>query len=444
MARHISRRTMLRGAGGVALGLPLLEIMDAKAGGGGDPTRLVIFFTNNGTYHPNWTPTGNETNFTLGPILQPLAPFQDRLNILSGIDQESSYHGPGSGDPHMPGMAHLLSGTEMIDIGPGQYDKRGGGITVDQYIADTLAPPTKFPSLQFGVQAGEYASNPWNTLIYAGPNDPVPAENDPVAMFDRLFGDLGEDQSALALLRAKRHSVLDAVKEDIDELQGMLGSSDQQKLEQHLDSIRDVETLIDSSTDLGGNCSIPDAPGGLGSNLYDFDLAPALFRAQVELLVMALACDMTRVASLQFRAALGGTMTFTFLGHTEEWHEISHKGDGDQNGNTQKTEINTWFAEQFAYMLQLMDAVTETGGTLLDNTVVFWCNELSRGNAHNRRDMPFLLAGSAGGYFPTGRWLQYGGAMHNDLLVSLANAMGVNTNTFGNPAYCTGPLSGLV
>ena len=443
MVRRITRRSVLRGAGGVALGLPFLEIMDSRAGGVADPVRLVIFFTNNGTYHPNWTPTGTETNFTMGPILQPLAPFQDRLVVLSGIDQESSYHGPGSGDPHMPGMAHLLTGTEMVDTGPGQYDKMGGGISIDQYVAESINAQTKFESLQFGVQAGEYGSNAWNSLIYAGPNQPIAAVNDPVEQFDRVFGDLLGDQGELAILRAKRHSVLDAVKDDIGELQGMLGAADKAKLEQHLDSVRDVETIIDTTTDLGGACSVPDAPSAVPGNLYDYDNAPNLFRAQVELLVMSLACDMTRVASLQFRAALGGTMTFPFLGQSEEWHEISHKGDGDATGNDQKTAVNTWFAEQLAYMLTLMDAVQENAGSLLDNTVVFWCNELAKGNAHNRRDMPFVLAGSAGGYFETGRWLQTGGAMHNDLLVSLANAMGVGTSSFGNPAYCTGPLSGL-
>lgn len=443
MVRTLSRRTMLRGAGGVALGLPLLEIMDSHAGGATDPTRLVVFFTNNGTYHPNWTPTGSETDFTLGPILQPLAPYQSHLNVLSGIDQESSYHGKGASDPHMPGMAHLLTGTEMLSTGPGQYDAMAGGISVDQYIAEQLSPNTKFPSLQFGVQAGEYASNAWNSLIHAGPNQPIPAENDPVAAFDRIFGEIGSDAGELAILRAKRHSMLDAVKADIADLKGQLGAADKIRLEQHLDSVRSVENVIDTSTDLGGNCAVPKMPAAV-ANLYDYDAAPALFRAQIELLVMSLACDLTRVASLQFRAALGGTMTFTFLGQTEEWHEISHKGDSNAQGNAEKTAVNTWFAEQFAYLLQLMDSVTEQGGTLLDNSVVFWCNELSRGNAHSRRDMAFVLAGSAGGYFPTGRWLQYAGDYHNDLLVSLANAMGVQTDTFGNPAYCTGPLSGLV
>ncbi len=444
MARTLSRRSMLRGTAGVALGLPFLEIMDSRAGGGApDPTRLVVFFTNNGTVHENWTPTGTETDFTLGPILQPLAPFQDRLVVLSGIDQESSYHGPGSGDPHMPGMAHLLTGTEMVSTGPGEYDKLGGGISVDQYIAQQLAPPTKFSSLGFGVQARQYSSSAWNGLSYSGPAEVVDPEDDPLAAFERIFGDQLGDQGELAILRAKRHSVLDAVKADLDELHGMLGAADRQRLEQHTDSIREVEQIIDTTTDVGGNCVLPEAPSAIQGSLYAHDLAPQLMRAQIELLVMSLACDLTRVATLQWREALGGDSTFVFLGHDETHHDISHKGGGDPVGRQQMTEINTWFADQLAYMLGLMDAVDEQAGTLLDNTVVLWANELARGNAHDRRDMPFVLAGSAGGAFQTGRWLQYSGAYHNDLLVSLCRSMGVDTNTFGNPAYCTGPLSGL-
>jgi hypothetical protein len=166
-------------------------------------------------------------------------------------------------------------------------------------------------------------------------------------------------------------------------------------------------------------------------------------KVQTELLVMALACDTTRVATLQWQEALGNDSTFTWLGHTETHHDISHKGDGDATGQQQMIAIGTWFSEQLAYMLQLMSEIPEGDGTMLDNTVVLWCNELAKGNAHNRIDMPYVLAGSCGGYLRPGRWLQYANTSHNDLLVSLCNAMDVPVNTFGNPAYCSGPLPNL-
>jgi hypothetical protein len=237
--------------------------------------------------------------------------------------------------------------------------------------------------------------------------------------------------------------VLDAVKSDIDELQGKLGQADRMRLEQHLDSIRQVEQVIDNGTDVGGNCMLPDMPAPVNGGLYAHDNAPALWQVQTELLVMALACDLTRVATLQWREALGGDSTFTWLGHTETHHDISHKGDGDPVGQQQMIDINNWFAQQFAYMLELMSAVQESGGSLLDNSLVVWCNELSHGNAHDHRDVPFVLAGSCGGELRTGRHVQYAGAYHNDLLVSLARAMGLGITTFGNPAYCTGELPNL-
>ncbi len=443
MRRALPRRTFLRGAAGTAVALPWLQAMDAGAGGVTPPKRLVAFFTNNGTVHEAWRPTGSETDFNLGPILAPLEPFKSKLLVLAGIDMESSYHGPGSGDPHMPGMAHMLTGTEMVDTGPGQYDKMGGGISVDQFIAQQIAADTKFESLLFGVQARQYGAHAWNSMSYLGPNMPTDPEDDPSAAFDRIFADVAGDAGELAVRRAQRHSVLDTVKADLDALRPKVGAEDRVRLDQHLDAVRSLEQTIDADTGVGGNCALPDAPDNGAGSLYAPAKVPALYRMQTELLVMSLACDLTRVATLQFREALGGDMTFTWLGHTETHHDISHKGDGDAVGRQQMIDINTFFAEQFAYMLELMDAVPEGDGTLLDNTAVLWCNELSRGNAHSRTDMAYVLAGGCGGYFRTGRWLNYAGENHNDLLVSLCHAMGVPVATFGNPAYCTGPLTGL-
>ena len=441
--RTLGRRTFLRGAAGVTIGLPLLSAMESRGGGTAAPKRLVVFFTNNGTVPSAWTPSGTENAFTLGPILAPLAPWQDQLLVLSGVDMESSYHGPGSGDPHMPGMAHMLTGIEMVDTGPDTYDKMGGGISVDEFIGQQIAAPTKFSTLHFGVQARQYGANPWNSMSYLGANQPVDPEDDPAQAFDRIFSELGGTAAEIATLRAQRHSVLDVVKADIGELQGKLGADDRMRLERHLDGIRSVEQVIDAGGPLGANCMIPPVPGALPDPIYDNASCPALMKVQTELLVMALACDTTRVATLQWQEALGNDSTFLWFGHTETHHDISHKGDGDATGQQQMIAINTWFSEQLAYMLQLMSEIPEGDGTMLDNTVILWCNELAKGNAHNRIDMPYVLAGSCGGYFRTGRFLQYGNAWHNDLLVSLCHAMDVPVNTFGNPAYCTGPLPNL-
>ena len=441
MARRLNRRSLLRGAGGLAVGLPFLEIMDSRADATMGPKRIVFFFTNNGTIHDAWRPTGPEDAPVLGEILSPLESHKDDLLMLSGVDMVSSYNGPGSGDPHMPGMAHMLTGTEMVITGPGEYDMMGGGISIDQFIAQQLDAPTKFSSLNFGVQSGQEAASPWNTMSYTGSNEAVVAEDDPVQMHERLFADVGESGEGIAELRAQRHSVLDAVKDRLTALQGQLGSEDRARLEQHLESIREVEGVIDSEVEVGGNCEIPPVPDA-SPNLYANDAAPAQLRTQIDLLVQALACDMTRVAALQWHGALGGVSTFTWLGQSQTHHDLSHI-DFDPSGRAQLIDINNWFATEFAYLLDKMRAVDEGECSLLDNTVVVWCNELSGGAAHSRSDMCYVLAGSCGGHFRTGRHLQYGGDPHNNLLVSLARAMDLDVDTFGNAAYCTGALPNL-
>jgi hypothetical protein len=441
MKRGITRRTLLRGAAGATLALPFLNIMRARAGQQPIPKRILLFFTNNGTIKSAWEPTGSETSFTLGPILQPLDPYKSDLLVLSGIDVESSYHGPGSGDPHMPGMGHMLTGTELLSTGPDQYDRIGGGISVDQHIVDQLAAGTKFGSLHFGVQSRKYATNVWNTMSYRGANQPIAPEDDPTAGYNRIFGDLGTSPDELARLRAQRLSVLDAVKDDIGDVRGRLGAGDRIRLDQHLDSVRSLEQTIDN-IGTPGTCAAPPVPGAVPGAFYDDANAPSLMRAQTDMLVQALACDLTRVASLQWRGALGGGYTMSWLGHTEDHHELSHQTSA--SGTQHMIEANTWFAQQLAYLLEAMRNVPEAdGSTLLDHTVVLWCNELSNGAAHSRRGMMYVLAGSCGGYFRTGRYLTFSGDYHNNLLVSLCNAMDVPATSFGNPAYCTGELAGL-
>jgi hypothetical protein len=160
--------------------------------------------------------------------------------------------------------------------------------------------------------------------------------------------------------------------------------------------------------------------------------------------VMSLACDLTRVASLQWSTSVSNKQ-FPWLDIHEGHHDFSHEGDTNADAQAKLVAINTWYAEQFAYLVTALKGVAEGEGSLLDNTVVLWCNELGIGNTHSRRDMPYVLAGSAGGYFQTGRYLQYQGDPHNNLLLSLCHAMGLEELTsFGNPAYCTGPLPKLI
>lgn len=425
--QRVHRRRFLRGLAGSALALPLLDgLTSGTARSAPHPKRLVVFFSANGTIDGAWRPTGGEKDFVLGEILAPLAPHRNDLLILAGIDAESSYHGPGD-NSHWNGMGHMLTGTELVSLGGGVFS--AGGISVDQHLAKQIGGSTKLASLELAVE--ESPSTISSRLAYLGAAQPVPPESDPQKVFHRLFGGLSPD------LKAQRKSVLDAVGDDLGTLESHLGRDDQLKLEAHLDAVRDVEKRL----------YIAPAPscGSIELGRYDVNDLPAIGKEQMDLLVLALACDLTRVVTLQWSQAVSMTR-MTWLGITEPHHTLSHIPPTDLDAQAKLVKINRWYATQFAYLLEAMKKVPEGDGTLLDHSVVLWCNELSDGAVHARRGVPYVLAGSAGGHFKTGRYLDFIGSKkpwHNDLLISLCHAMDVNVSTFGNPAYCHGPITAL-
>ena len=312
-----------------------------------------------------------------------------------------------------------------------------GGKSVDQAIAQSIGAATAHQSLEFGVLTGDNATV-FSRMSYAGASQPVAPEPSPSEMFDRLFGDLDVDPGAIEALKAQRGSVIDLVKGDLESLSSAYGTEDRVKLEAHLDAMREIEKRNDLVAPV---CEVPaDPQSGPGGNSQ----FPAVSRLQIDQLVMALACDLTRVASLQWSKAVSG-VRFEWLGIEQGHHDLSHLGNSDPTMTSTITAINTWYAEEVAYLLSRLDAVPEGDGTLLDNTLVVWGNELSRGNTHGHDPVPFVLAGGAGGAFETGRWLQVDGHPHNRLLVSLCHAMGVDDiDTFGTTDPGSGGLPGLV
>jgi len=442
--RTLSRRALLRGLGGVAIGLPFLGAMADSASAITFPKRFVVFFTGLGTVKPAWIPTGTETDFSLGPILAPLEPFKKKMLVLQGVDYESAYWGPG--DPHQQGIGHALTGTELQEgmlfpyaCNPGKMVGWGGGISLDQFFANEIGQTTRFPSLEFGVQV-QYA-NVSARISYRGPGQPVPPEDDPYQAYQRIFSELGSDPEAVARLRAERKTVLDAVGDDYTRLSARLGVSDRMKVDAHLEAVREIEKRLDAPGVIGGACNPPNL--GAPVEPLENDNYPAIGKAQLDLLAMSLICDLTRVASIQWTTVQTGKV-FTWLGHTEPHHTLSHSSDSDTTRQQMLVDIGNWHAQELAYLCAKLDSVPEGDGTVLDNTIILWCTDIAQGNTHARRDVPLVLLGGAGGALKMGRWLQFAGAYHNDLLIALSHAMGVPVATFGNPAYCNGPLPGLL
>ena len=439
----LDRRNFLKGLGATTVALPLLGSLDAAAQAGAFPKRLLVFFSANGTVPFRWAPTGDENNwsFNANDILAPLERHKSDLLVLEGVDMVSTRFGIGDG--HQKGMAHMLTGTELL---PGPFQGGGdagtagyaGGISVDQHIANEVHAGQKFKSLELGVQCGNPTN--WSRMSYAGPDQPVTPRMDPYEAFDAIFGDIGADPFGIEQLRARRQSVLDFVKSDLTKLQTKLSAEDRIRVEAHTEAIRSLEQRLLTGNELGIACEPPNQGAQIdaGSN----DNFGAVGDLMTDLAVMSFACNLTPVASLQWSRSVSN-INFGFAGVGVRHHDMSHESDSNTSAVENLVNINRWYAEKFALILDKLKAIPEGEGTLLDNTVVVWVNELGKGNSHTRNDVPYVLGGSCGGYFNTGRYLQYDADPHNNFLVSLCNAMGVQTNTFGNPNYCTGPLPNL-
>ncbi len=434
--RRLSRRAFLGSLGAAALASPLVPMLRAHADDSGYPRRLILFFTPHATYWPAWRPSAAGTTFNFGPILAPLAPFRAKVNILQGVQMRPSKYFVA----HTPGGAQLWTGSEL-SAGPQNSDGSyaygdNTGPSVDQVVAQQIGLSTAYSSLQFGTWTGQ-------TTIFGGPARPLSPAQDPDQAFARLFSTL----STQAL--ADRSSVLDTVTAQLTALRARLGASDAQKLEAHLTGVRSLETRLQRQSIA---CK--------GPSLTPQSSDPTRLAALMDLTAAALACDLTRVVSLQFGQQDNDGGGYPFLNISAGHHPLTHLTPSDtldDNGNPvsdptrsvngQLTRIYTWYAQQFAGLLRRLDAVAEGNGTMLDNTLVVWGSELANYSTHSfSPSVPFVLAGGAGGQLTGGRSIDLSAAPqdHNRLLVSICQLMGLaQTQTFGNMDVGQGPLAAL-
>lgn len=463
----LDRRTFLAGlgkaAGAAMIGLPLLESMGCQQlteglsresyGLEGAPKRIIFMWHPDGTVMDAFRPTSTAGGLELGPILAPLQSHAQDLLVLSGLDLEVRKIARETGFPksgHACGAGCMLSGTMLqkgdLFTGGGGPSGWGGGISLDQHIANHIGNATPFRSLELGVQVRK--NDVYSRISYQGPAQPLPPENSPYAVFERLFkgiepggGDTGPSEQELAEL-ARRQSVLDLVHERYRALSARLGAADRTRLEAHMTAIEELESRL-----AGGGSGEPTASCGapaLGAPVDFMQTAnyPKIGTLQLDLLSMAFACDLTRVATIQWSRSVNG-QTYPWLGINKGHHEISHINLTDATARSQMIAINRYYAEQLAYLIDRLKAIPEGDGTVFDNTVIAWFVGLSNGNSHTTDDLPIVLAGKLGGAFQTGRALSFPGRSNNDLLISLMNAMGIPGDSFGDERACNGPLAGL-
>ena len=432
----LSRRRLLLSAAAA----PLIPALDSFAAGKTPPRRLLLVVRAGGMVPDLFWPTpvgeGTDGDFTItaGSSLEPLEPHRKDLVILNGLTRKMHP----LGGAHERAMGALWTGAKL-NVG----DQFGGGgwpsgPSVDQIIARGLPRQTDFKSLEIGVQPfGPGArGGTMQHMCYAGSNQPVPSEGNPYKLFDRLYGG-GAPGSSFEQVRAERRSVIDVVKSEISALDHQVSRADKVKIEAHLEGTRGIERRLQAHP---GTCQVK-----LAAEKIDLDANenfPALVKLQTDLLLSALACDRTRVASLQWSRSFS-MVRHTWLGNNEGHHTLSH----DPGQKPILTAINRWYTEQLAYLLAAMKKVPEAGGTLLDNTLVVYCNELHTGWDHKAGPTPAVLAGRIGGALRTGRYVQYPAdttLTQNNLLVSLCHVMGLTqVDKIGNLNDSRGPIPGL-
>jgi hypothetical protein len=424
-----SRREFLRdlGIGAAAfpfvLNLPSLAFANQQQ----RKQRLVIMFSPNGVVPGAFWPEEEGAKFTLKESLTPLEPFRDRTLILNGVCDRVR----GDGDAHMRGMGCLLTGGELFpgNIQGGSDTPAGWakGISIDQEIKNCLqketATKTRFGSLEFGVMVPERADT-WTRMVYAAGNKPIAPIDNPYQMFSKLYGRT-KDRETLK-------SILDDVQDDLRKVGAKVSAEDKRLLEEHAGFVREMEKELQSTKEESVGHAVPEPEPGVKK---ENDNIPRISKMQIDLMVNSFAADFARVATLQYTNSVGQAR-MRWLGVDESHHELSHLPDNDAKAQDKLTRINKWFCEQLAYLAKRLAETPEPGGgTLLDNTLIMWTNELGKGNSHTLDNIPFVLVGN-GLDFKMGRSLAYPKLAHNRLLMALAHGMGHRIKHLGSPDFC--------
>ena len=431
----IHRRSVLKKLGLTSLSLPILSqsanLFSEKAKKAAPKQRLIVMFSPNGTIPGQFWPEKMGEDFEHKTILKPLEPFHDKMLILRDLHNRVR----GDGDNHMRGMSCLLTGIELF---PGNVMGGGNtpsgwpkGISIDREICDFFQSKeetrTRFGALHFGVGVQDTA-DPWTRMSYHGPNKPVTPLADPYDAYQKIYGNVRD--------KKKVRAILDDLNTDLNKIAKRLPESDRKLLIEHSKLVERMDKEYASGNSLSKlRAKPPELPEGI-RNLNEN--IPELGRLQIDLLVNSFVNDFARVATLQYTKSVGQAK-MKWLDIEDAHHTLSHEPDKNKDAYEKLVRINTWFAEELAYLLKKLDSTPEPGqsGSMLDHTLVIWTNELGKGNSHTLDHIPFVLAGNGFG-FRMGRSMWCENNNHNRLLLSLAHAVGHPLETFGNPRLCKG------
>lgn len=445
----IPRRTVLRGLG-ATIALPLLDAMAPalaaqSALGGAAVRRLSLVYVGMGAAVGYWAPKGEGTAFEMSRILKPLEPFRDNLCVVSGLDNAPALQllgepagGHGRIAPAFLSGVHAKP-TESTDI--------RAGVTIDQIAASHLRGKTELSSLELSLCSPGFAGTCetgfscayTNTLCWRTPTTPVPMENNPRAVFERMFGDSGSTEPAVRLAQMReRRSILDSVSEKVARLRRKLGPQDRGKVADYMEAIRDVERRIETA-EAHSDRELPlmEQPPGI----------PAAFEAHAKLMydlqVLAFQSDLTRVITFMTVGEITGSRAYPEIGVPDGHHELTH-AQGDPANVEKLAKINTYHAQIFAHYLDKLRSTPDGDGSLLDHVMVLYGSGMHNANLHEPLDLPLLLAGGRSSGLRGGRHIRYAkGTPLTNLWLTLLGKMDVPMERIGDSTGALHELSGV-
>jgi hypothetical protein len=435
----LTRRRFLQGVG-ACFALPALESLrpvqsiaaeSAAAGkmattASGAPLRMAYVYFPNGAIQPNWWPKGEGTDFELSRTMQPLEGVRKHFQILGGLDHVNATPGPDGAGDHARASGTFLTGVRVKKTAGADIR---AGVSIDQVAAEQIGHLTRFPSLELTCDAVRKAGNcdsgyscayQYN-LSWRSPNTPVAPEPNPRLLFERLFGAGGPGERAANLQRrqTQQRSIMDLVLDDARSLERELTHRDKQKLDEYLFSVREIEKRIEKAERFG---AAPDpameTPPGIPPNYEEY------IQVMYDMMLLAFQTDSTRIATFLL-ANEGSNRAFSEIGIPEGHHFLTHH-QNKQDMIDKVAEIDLFYTKQFAKFLEKMQATKDVdGNSLLDNSMIVYGSGNSDGNRHTHVNLPVILAGGGGGTLTPGRFFQYGGVPMSNLLLSLADRLGV-------------------
>jgi hypothetical protein len=435
--KHLHRRTFLRGLS-ASIALPLLDSMvpalTAQSKTAAAPIRrLGIFYVPNGMAMKYWVPTTEGPAFELPRTLSPLAPFRDQTVVVTGLASRTAYPraGEGGGD-HARSASTYLTGVHIKRTSAADVQ---AGVSIDQIAARQLAQDTQLASLELSLESvellgacdGTYACAYTNTIAWRTPSTPLPMENDPRAVFERLFGTASSTDPAARLARIRRdRSILDSVSDKITSLRGRLAVPDQTKLTEYLEAVRDVERRVQKAEEQSDReLLVVEQPAGIPADFSDHA------KLMMDLLALAYQADLTRVATFMIGREVS-SRPYPDIGIPDSHHPLSHH-ENDLQKLDKLGQINLYHMKQFAHLVEKLKSAQESSGSLLDSSLLVYGAGISDSNTHFHDNLPIALVGGAAGGLKGGRHLRYGQETPmTNLWLSVLDKMGVPAEKLGD------------